>query len=322
MSDNQSPRTPDPRLPQTSPAERPARSFRQLDLNLLVALEALLTERSVTKAGQRVGVTQSAMSGSLARLRGFFGDQLLIRVGRQYQLTPKATELLAPVLEILTRIDDTLSSRTAFDPFTSSRRFVIAASDYVSIVFLNSVIQKLGHQYPNLQFHIQPLAADSRQVRPGGADLVIEPKGFIAEQPCRVLFSDSWVVVVDAANVEVGDVLDADLMARLPFVSYSLGPSGRSLGESQLSAMGVDITSDVLVENFLTACMLVRGTNRAAIVQRRLAESMMDVACIRIVELPIALPPIQEAAYWNSVNDDDPGHLWLREVVAEVATAF
>jgi LysR family nod box-dependent transcriptional activator len=89
----------------------PPRSFRQLDLNLLVALDALLTEVSVTRAGDRIGLSQSAMSGSLARLRGFFGDQLLARAGREYRLTPTAHELVGPVREILSRIDATLSSR-------------------------------------------------------------------------------------------------------------------------------------------------------------------------------------------------------------------
>jgi DNA-binding transcriptional LysR family regulator len=296
-----------------------ARSFRQLDLNLLVALDALLSEASVTRAGEKVGLSQSAMSGSLARLRSFFGDQLLARSGRDYRLTPKAQELVGPVREILARIDATLSSRTEFDPGSSDREFSIAASDYIAVVLLNRLIQELSHVGPSLRLHIRPLARMREQLHPGGADLVIEPRGFYSGYPSRIILRDRWVLVTDPDNAAVGDTVTPEQFEQLSFIAYALGGTGRSLAETQLEGLGVQMHSDVLVENFTTACLLVAGTRRVTIVQRRLAEQVRRLTPLRIVELPYELPLLNEALYWNPVNADEPGHVWIRGFVAEVA---
>src|SRR5215472_18123748 len=114
--------------------------FRQLDLNLLVALDALLMERNITEAGRRLHVTQSAMSGSLGRLREYFGDELLVQIGRKMVPTPLAETLAEPVREILLKVKATVDARPGFDPATSTRRFSLMMSDYVSTVLMNEVV--------------------------------------------------------------------------------------------------------------------------------------------------------------------------------------
>src|SRR5262245_58434475 len=125
-------------------------NLRQFDLNLLVALDALLTERNVTRAGERLYLSQPAMSGILARLRLLFNDELLVRVGRHLEPTALASELARPVRECVQQIEDLLSTQRAFSPETEARTFVIAASDYVVLLLLGLLVQRLTTAAPNI----------------------------------------------------------------------------------------------------------------------------------------------------------------------------
>jgi LysR family nod box-dependent transcriptional activator len=300
----------------------PARPFRQLDLNLLVALDALLSEANVTRAGDKIGLSQSAMSGSLARLRTFFGDPLLARAGREYKLTPKAQELIGPVRDVLSRIDATLSSRIEFDPRSSDREFTIVLSDYMSLVLLNPLVRELSRAAPLLRLHIEPLVSLREQLTPGGADLVIEPRGFYNSYPSVIILRDRWVLVADPDNALVGETVGPAEFEKLSFITYALAGVGRSLAETQLEGLGVQMSSDVLVESFTTACLLVGGTHRVTIVQRRLAEQVRKIVPLRIVELPHELPLLHEAVFWNPINAGEPGLVWLREFIAGVAATL
>ena len=118
-------------------------NLRQIDLNLLVALDVLLTERNVTRAGERLCLSQSAMSSTLARLRHTFDDELLVRVGRQLELTAYAEEIAAPVRQCLQQLDDMLNAKRAFEPSSSSRLFRIAATDYAVMLMLAPLVNRL-----------------------------------------------------------------------------------------------------------------------------------------------------------------------------------
>src|SRR5579859_5304064 len=131
-------------------------NLRQVNLNLLVALHALMTQRNVTRAAEAVGLTQSAMSGELRRLRALFGDQLLVRVGRDYQLTPLAEELVEPVSDIMSAVEHTLSRRLTFNPAADERSFSVAMSDYAMVVLLQPVLQRLVREAPRITLHVHP----------------------------------------------------------------------------------------------------------------------------------------------------------------------
>src|ERR1044071_1288476 len=128
--------------------------FEQLDLNLLVALDALLTERSITAAGVRVHLTQSAMSGALSRLREFFGDELLTQVGRKMVPTPLGESLGEPVRQILLQIKSTLYAKPGFDPASSTRHFSLMMSDYVATVLMGQVLVRAEAQAPRVRFNV------------------------------------------------------------------------------------------------------------------------------------------------------------------------
>src|SRR5919202_1020063 len=132
-------------------------NLRQINLNLLVALHALLVHRNVTRAADQVGLTQSAMSGELRRLRGLFGDELLVRIGREYHLTPLAEELAPPVAEIIAAVEQTFSRRLSFEPRTDQRSFSIAMTDYAMLVLMQPLLLRLAREAPRVALHIHPL---------------------------------------------------------------------------------------------------------------------------------------------------------------------
>src|SRR5262245_14686002 len=125
-------------------------NLRQFDLNLLVALDVLLTERNVTRAGERLYLSQPAMSGILSRLRHLFNDELLVRVGRNLEPTAFAAQLAQPVHECVQRIEDLLNTQRPFVPETESRSFLIAASDYVVLLLLGPLVKRLTERAPNI----------------------------------------------------------------------------------------------------------------------------------------------------------------------------
>ena len=292
-----------------------------MDLNLLVALDALLTEVNVTRAGERVGLSQSGMSGALGKLRVVVGDELLARAGREYRLTAKAAELVEPVRRILAEIDSMLASRSAFDPATSAREFTIAMSDYFAVVMLNSIVRELSEAAPNLRLRIEPLKDPQEQLRAGAVDVMVEPRGVVTDHPAITIMRDEWVLVADRDNELVHDGLTRDEFRSLTFVGYARGGATGSLAERYLATVGLELNTEIVVENLVTGCLIVRGTERVAIVPRRLAVEFEDVAKVRTVRIPYDIPLLQESLVWNRVNQNEPGNVWIRSFIEAVTAS-
>src|SRR4051812_45004924 len=139
-------------------------NLRNVDLNLLVVLDALLAERNVSRAGRRLGLSQPAASSSLARLRKMFGDPLLVRQGREFTLTAEAERLVQPVREILNLVERTIEQRPEFDPSTDRRTFSISASDYATLVLLSPFVRAAAAEAPGVTIHVLPRSRDPRQL--------------------------------------------------------------------------------------------------------------------------------------------------------------
>lgn len=285
-----------------------------VDLNLLLALDALLVERNVTRAAGRLCIGQPAMSASLARLRKHFDDPLLARDGRGYVLTTLAESLVEPVRAAVVASDAVLGRRPAFDPATEHRTFTIIASDYVSLVLLRPFLADLAVEAPSVTLAIQPVTVDNDdRLRRGTADLLIFPDELdrdLAELPCTTLFSDRFVLVADRDNPDVAEGVDRHRFASLPYLSVAAGQP--SLVERQLDAQGVVRRADVSTEAFVVAPMMVLGTRLVAVVQERLAQFVAAGTPLRILEPPFALHPLTESMWWNPRTTDDPAHRWLR----------
>lgn len=292
-------------------------NLRNVDLNLLVALDALLTERSVSRAGQRMGLSQPAMSGSLARLRKVLRDPLLVRVGRDLVLTPTAENLITPVREILSRIEQTLQQRPWFDPATDSRTFSISGSDYATLLLLVPFLRALVVEAPGVTVRILPRSSDVRQMLHNDqADLVIEPLELLGstEFPHVPLLRDRWLCAVDAHNRHVPTTgLTFEQYLQLPHLVYSIGKDQQlNLADRHLAQMGVRRRIEVTVESFLLVPFLLQGTELVSFILERAAHQMPATG-IRILEPPLVLPAIHEAMYWHPRHTADPGHRWLRE---------
>ena len=290
------------------------------DLNLLVALDALLIERNVTRAGARIGISQPAMSSSLQRLRRQFDDELLTRVGSAYELTPLAQVLKEDVSEILRLVERTFDAQAIFDPASSTRSFRVITSDYCLAVLSGKLMAMLQQEAPGVQVHfdaVTPLAVDRIKETLQNADLMLIPKGHFSGFPHTELFTDNWVCVTGADSPErtlsIAEMRDARWV-RLFGAEVASTLADRSVYDLQLGEK-----TDVIVDTFHMLPFAVAGTDRLALVQERLARLLAAVAGVRVMQLPISLPTLVECAWWHPAKSGDPGHQWFRRLVARAA---
>ena len=300
--------------------------FRQLDLNLLIALDALLTERSITEAGRRLHVTQSAMSGSLARLREYFGDELLMQIGRKMVPTPLAETLAEPVREILLKVKATVDTKPGFDPATATRRFSLMMSDYVSTVLISEVLQHIEPLAPHVSFEIvsNDIVGPGDVLERGDIDLLIMPRDHLSKHhPLEVLFADDYACLVWEGNTAVGHQITQEQYLQLGHVCVQLSRGlAPVMDEWFLSRHGINRRIEVLSMNFNSIPQHIVGTRRIATVHRRLAKYYCRYLPLRVIPCPFDLPPIIESMQWHKYFSGDPGLAWLRGVLKEVATSL
>jgi len=294
-----------------------------VDLNVLVALDALLSERSVTRAAKRVGLSQPGMSNALSRLRRMFDDQLLIREGATLTLTPRAESLAQPVREALALIQQALDDRLVFHPATDAATCTISCSDYSILMLIGPLVRHLRTRAPKVRIRVLPRSLDPvGLLRDGTADLVIEPTAVLSDTSLRnqPLFEDHWVCCVSADSLPDGDRMTAGEYRRRGHVVYSMGVGQPvSLADLQLEDLGVERKIDAVLENLLLAPYVLQGTDLVAIVPARAAPYLSRTADVRFVPAPFDLPILVESLWWHPRNDRDPVHIWLREQLAEVA---
>ena len=288
--------------------------FQRLDLNLLVALEVLLSERNVTVASERLHLSQSGMSGALSRLREFFEDELLINRGGRMVLTPRAEELLEPVRAVLMQIKSTITTRPNFQPEESERKFVIMASDYTLTVALAGALEKIVAVAPDLTFEFVP--PDERTVerlQRGEADLWITLEQYVSpEYPSELLFEDDYVVVAWKGNTAIKDRISRAQYFDLGHVSSRSGNVRLPTFEAWfLETQPQHRRVEVVAPSFTTAPLLLVGTNRIATMHRRLAQVWARSLPLTIYETPIEIPTIRQVVQWNSSCSSDVGLRWL-----------
>ncbi len=299
--------------------------FNRLDLNLLLALDALLEEQNITRAAARVNVSQSAMSGMLARLRDFFEDDLLAAVGRNMELTVLGRQLEAPLRDLILHIQATVSMRVSFDPAKETRCMRIMVSDYATEVFMSKVVARVLRDAPNMTLDLVPLSDDAREkLRRGENDFLIIPRDFLDEEhPQRQLFEDHYCAVIWEGNTQIGDVLDAELFARLDHVAPQLGrPRSATIEELMLQAIGVKRRIKVTTFDFASMAAIVPGTDLVATMHARLALACSRRLPIRVLPLPYRLPIVAECLQWHRSQENDPCHMWLRGIMLEIAGAL
>jgi DNA-binding transcriptional LysR family regulator len=238
-----------------------------LDLNLLVALDALLEQRSVTRAAEQLHLSQPALSASLARLRHHFNDQLLTRAGNESRLTPLAVRLKERTREALGSIERVFGAESEFDPSISRREFRIVLSDYATVIFGGILADLLNAEAPHARLRFlnnTPSIVDRAQQALLGIDLIVMPHGFLADLSCENLYEEDWVYVISGDNPAAARKLTVEDLRTLPWVLTYNGPTASTPAARQLQLLGIEPTAQVVTENFLTIPGLVAGTNRIA----------------------------------------------------------
>ena len=296
--------------------------LQRLDLNLLLAFDVLIEECNVTRAAERLNVGQPAMSASLAKLRKILDDPLLVREGRQLLPTPVALELVSSVREALDLIAGAVDSRESFDPTVDRRTFTIMASDYVLVLFLADLLDRLARAAPHVKFSITPLADDPiEELRREHIDLQIFPRELTTPGPealSESLFADRFVCVVDRDHPEVLDRLTKQQFATLPYIAYHNQPM-QSAPERRMATLGIERPIEVAAQSFVSLPLMLRGTRFFTLVHLRLAERIADDARVRWIESPYSFDPIHETMFWSRRLHADPAHQWLRSQLATEA---
>jgi DNA-binding transcriptional LysR family regulator len=298
----------------------------QVDLNLLVVLDALLREKNVTRAAESLHMSQPATSTALARLRKTLGDELLHKNGRYLELTPRAQSLIDPVREVLTTIEQTIVRPPAFDPSTDTRTFSISASDYVGLTLVRPLVGRLGGLAAGLRLDIAPVGVRYvAALQRDEVDVAIVPDRIIdvATLPdCSrmPILADRFVGVVWTGHPRAGDRLTAELLKSSPYLMYNV-EGRRAIPEDDLDDAGCSRSVVATATGFATMPFMLAGTDLVAVIPQRLARRVATAADIRILEPEMPLRPLLQSAFWHARRDRDPGHVWLREQMAAVAAA-
>jgi len=294
----------------------------EADLNLLFALNALLSEGSVAKAAERLGLSESAMSRALARLRESTGDALLVRAGRGMVLTPHALALRERARELVHETRAVLQSAGAdFDPRTLQQLFTIRANDGFIEAFAHRLVVRATHEAPGVRLRFAPKPdKDVRPLREGLLDLdvgVLDESG--PEVRVQALFRDRFVAVVRQDHPLLAEPeITAERYAACEHVVTSR--RGRTVGpvDTALAAMGLERRTAVVVPSFSTALSIAAATDLVALIPSSYFEHVRERGTLRAFPLPMPTAQITVSQMWHPRLDRDPAHRWLRALVLGV----
>jgi LysR family transcriptional regulator, nod-box dependent transcriptional activator len=294
--------------------------FNKLDLNLLVALDALLTEQSISRAAEKTHLSQSAMSNALARLREYFEDELLVQVGRKMEPTHRAQSLKDPVRDILVRVEASVTAQPQFVPSQSTRLFRLLISDY-TLMTLVPHLQRLAYkQAPGVRFDLRPQATQpQRALERGEADLLIIPKDFCsASHPSETLFKEEFCSVLwSESHLAIGEMTQERYLAAGHVVVQP--GDGIALTDWFMQQCAVKRQSEISTFSFLSQASLVVGTHRIATMHLRLAKLAQGFVPITIRHLPVPIPAMEQMVQWHQHRTTDPGLVWLRNLLKAAA---
>lgn len=297
--------------------------IRTVDLNLLLAFDAMLEHRSVTRAGEAIGLSQPAMSAAVARLRTLFDDPLFVKTGAQMQPTARAQALAEPVRRVVQTIRSEILRPGGFDPARSERTFTLITPDIGEMQFVPPLLARLAAQAPGVRLNVvsRPRTAAADALASGAADLAIgyfpdlKGAGFFQQK----LFDNRHVCIVRRDHPRAGDgTIHLDDYLALGHVVVR--PDGREhVYEQHLERRGIDRKVVLQLSHFMSLLPVIEGSDLLATVPMDLAQICQRYAQVRILESPISAPAIPVHQFWHRRAHKDAAGVWLR---AQVATLF
>lgn len=296
----------------------------RLDLNLLVAFDALMSELSVTRAAARIGVGQSAMSHSLNRLRAAFGDEILTRSADGMRPTPRALALMEPVREALGRIEAIVAPPKPFEPATAERVFTLGIPDSTEILMVPQLVAHLQAVAPGVRLLLRTvdrirILAD---LDSGRVDLGIgvfeEGKG---HHKRRLLTRETYLCIFNADLLGLEPPVSLEDYVRVPHILTSLVESAHGVVDDALAKLGLTRTIALTSPRFTIMPYVVREAPVIATMHSRLALFFGDAMGLAVSPAPVDLPEVAISMIWHSSNDADPGQRWLRETIRDLRHA-
>jgi len=296
-----------------------------MDLNLLVAFDALVSEQSVTRAAARMGIGQPAMSHSLARLRALFGDELLTRGPEGMRPTPRGLGLIAPVRAILGQIQALTARPEVFVPGVAERVFRVGVPDSVEVLLVPQLLAYLQAEAPGIRLRLQAVGHPARVLEDLDADrldMAISLGGLEEgrdHHKTRSILTGTYLCMFNAALVGIAPPISLEDYVRLPHVLTSLRQGERGVVDQALEEIGLKRNVTLVTPRFLAVPFLVRGAPVVTTMHAELARLFAATLGLSLSPPPVALPGIAISLVWHGSYDDDTGHAWLRRVIAQLA---
>ncbi|KQP10247.1 LysR family transcriptional regulator [Methylobacterium sp. Leaf99] len=296
----------------------------RIDLNLLVALDALLSERGVTRAAARIGIGQSAMSSSLARLRLLFGDELLTRAPEGMRPTPRALALAEPVRTLLRQVQSLVRRDAVFDPRTVTRTFTIGLPDSAEVLLGPRLLAYLRAEAPGISLLLRSIDR-IRILQELDADRVDLGIGFFTEGQThhkrRLLYRDNYLCMFNADLVGITPPISLEDYVRFPHILTSLKETAHGVVDDALAKRGLSRTLAVTTPRFLAVPFLVRSAPVITTMHARLATFFAGALGLSVSPAPVALEDVAISMLWHASYDDDPAHRWLRATILRLTEA-
>ena len=296
--------------------------LHQLDLNLLLAFDALMTERHVTHAAERCFLSQPAMSHALNRLRAFFDDPLLVRTPQGMLPTQRAEQLHLGVQQALRLLEQQFQEQEAFVPEHSNRRFVISTTDYVECLLIPPLIGRLGELAPGVQVEILILrdTLPEQQLASGEIDLVLGFDEYM--QVPSHLSRETWLTeplsaLVRRDHPHPGESLTLEQLIAIPHVFHSPLGTSESIVDIYLAEAGLTRQISVNSQSYMSAAAIVSRSDHLLVLPSRVAAMLASVWPLRQLTLPPQMPGYHLNCVWHPLQEKQPAPLWLRNLMRE-----
>lgn len=296
----------------------------KIDLNLFIVFDAVYEARNLTRAGDKLGMSQPAVSNALARLRGVFKDKLFVKTSQGMQPTALAQLLAEPVRQALDLFNLSLSS-VEYDPATSDRVFRLAMTDYGASLLLPELVARLKVLAPKVSIRVQHLTESTIQksLESGKIDLAFSSQMRVgADFYEKTLYRDRFVCLVRMDHPEVGATIDINQFVKLYHILYA--PQGGKLGvvDKELAKSGRSLKIAVYAPHVLTIPSIIEKTDFIATIPERLILPHIGDKKLRLIEPPIVVPGFDMKQFWHQTTANDAPNKWLRSLIVDLCTKF